>query len=233
MTTKNLLIPLLVLIALPSAWAKGTADHGAPGVTPEQAYETLVAGNQRFVDGKATHPRQDVARRAELAMGQKPHTIVLSCSDSRVPPELVFDQGLGELFVVRVAGNVLGAAAVASMEYAVEHLGARLIVVMGHDSCGAVKAALTTPKGKSAGSPDLDTLVAQIQPNLEKVKPEDDKTIRGPVRANVDGVTRQLTRKSEILRKAVESGKVKVVSAIYALASGKVEFWNNEGVSKR
>ena len=134
--------------------------------------------------------------------GQKPHTIVVSCSDSRVPPELVFDQGLGNLFVVRAAGQVLGDAAVGSIEYAIEHLGPKLIVILGHDSCGAVNAALSTPDGQSAGSQGLDTLVNKIKP---AVRPwaaswQKDPTLGEPVRANVLSVAMDMMRRSRIVR---------------------------------
>ncbi len=226
------LYPLVLFAVLvPAALAN---DHGAAnGATPAATLEELKQGNTRFVDGKPSHRRADPVRRRELATGQQPSAIVLSCSDSRVPPELVFDHGLGEIFTVRVAGNVLGAATVASIEYAVEHLGARLIVVMGHESCGAVKAALTTPMGKSAGSPDLDALVSTIKPGLRDVNREvasEDKTVRGPVMKNVDAVGARLISRSRIVRKAVEEGRVAVVHAVYGLESGKVDFWHTDGV---
>ncbi len=229
-------IATLMLAFSLSSLSFASGEHEEPqGVAPKQAYQELLSGNKRFLDGKVSHPKQDEARRRSLASGQQPHTIVLSCSDSRVPPELVFDQGLGELFTVRVAGNVLGAATVASIEYAVEHLGSRLIVVMGHESCGAVKAALGAKKGQTSGSPDLDTLVAAIQPNLEGVDRSlaaADKTIREPVKRNVNGVATQLLRRSLIVRKAVESGKVSIVPAIYGLESGKVDFWDTASLEK-
>jgi carbonic anhydrase len=225
--------PLLLALALSStlAFASGGGGHEPPaGPAPEAVLGELKAGNRRFIDGKLTHPRQDAARRKELAGGQAPSAIVLSCSDSRVPPELVFDKGLGELFTVRVAGNVVGMDAMASIEYAVEHLGARLIVVMGHESCGAVKAALTTPAGKGAGSPDLDGLVATIQGNLGEgtdraIASADDKKLRRPVMRNVDAVAARLLSRSKVLRKRHEEGKVRIVPAVYSLETGAVEFW--------
>lgn len=205
-------------------------DHAPPaGLAPRESYQALLEGNRRYTTGGMKHANQDNVRRHELISGQKPHAIVLSCSDSRVPPELIFDQGLGEIFVVRVAGNVLGTSTVASIEYAVEHLGSRLIVVLGHESCGAVKAALATPPNGTAGSGDLDGLVAAIQPNLETFNrsiASEDPTVRRPVMSNVDGVTRQLVKRSHILRRAVSEGRVAVVKGIYSLESGKVEYWD-------
>ncbi len=216
---KRILLVLLGIVSL-SAWA---SDHAAPAVPPDEALKRLKAGNERFIAGKAQHPEQDEHRRQELTTGQFPFAIVLGCSDSRVPPELVFDQGLGDLFGVRVAGNVLDPATVASMEYAVEHLGSKLILILGHEACGAVKAALSTPKGSSAGSPDLDLLVQTIQPN---VKGDDvsDPLLRLPVRHNVEGIARSLLERSKLIRDKVSLGQVRIVRGVYALSSGKVEF---------
>jgi carbonic anhydrase len=211
-------------------------ESAAPATSPARTFEELKAGNQRFIDGKAEHSLADPVRRKELATEQHPKAIVLSCSDSRVPPELVFDKGLGELFTVRVAGNVLGAATVASIEYAVEHLGARLVVILGHESCGAVKAAISTPLGQSAGSPDLDSLISTLKPNLREVSRDiasDDKTLRKPVMANVDAVGSRLLQRSRIVRKHVEEGKLAIVYGIYGLESGKVDFWHVEALNPK
>jgi carbonic anhydrase len=212
-----------------------SASHTAesPSVTPLDALNLLKEGNRRFSEGEPSHAHQGAQRRRELASGQKPSAIILSCADSRVPPELVFDQGLGELFTIRVAGNVLGAATVASIEYAIEHLGSRLIVVMGHESCGAVKAALSTGRGKSAGSADLDVLVSMIQPAIETSEGRmpasalEDKTLRKPVMQNVNWVADRLVSRSRLIRKKVEAGQVQIVRAIYGMESGQVDFWLN------
>jgi carbonic anhydrase len=202
--------------------------HGhsaASGKSPRDSLDLLRQGNQRFVEGKMTAQRRDEKTRSELAAVQKPFAIVLSCSDSRVPPEVVFDQGLGDVFVVRTAGHVLDPGPIASIEYALEHLGARLIVVMGHESCGAVKAALTTPVGKTAGSVDLDRLVAKIKPYLSSLKPlSTDSLLRGPVKANTAGVARELMKKSVIVREKLRHQEISLVTAIYGLSTGQVEF---------
>lgn len=202
------------------------SGNAAPaGRPPRESLELLRQGNQRFVENKMTSPRRDDKTRMELSGTQRPFAVVLSCSDSRVPPEVVFDQGLGDVFVVRNAGHVLDAGPIASVEYALEHLGARLIVVMGHESCGAVKAALSTPVGKSAGSVDLDRLVAKIRPHLGSLKPmSSDKLLRGPVKANTAGVARELVKKSAIVRDKLQHQEVSLVTAIYGLSSGQVEF---------
>ena len=227
-------LSITLLPATTGVFARDThsAHHAeSKGVPAAAALKMLQEGNQRFVEGKVKHPDQDIPRRKELASGQKPSAIILSCSDSRVPPELVFDQGLGDVFVVRVAGNIVDSAGMASIEYAVEHLGANLIVVMGHESCGAVKAALTTPRGQSAGSPDLDILVSTIQPALGETDPAttaQDKTIRKPVIRNIDAVADHLLLRSKILREANEKGTLKITRAIYSLGTGKVEFWDQK-----
>lgn len=207
----------------PAAHAEHKRESGP--VTAEKSYSMLKNGNTRFVKG---YLRRDGATKSDiqrLAAGQKPHAIVLSCSDSRVPPEVVFDQKLGEIFVVRTAGQALDAAAIASIEYAVSHLGSNLIIVMGHESCGAVKAALSTLKGGDAGSPWLNKLVADLHPRLKRFT--DLSQTEGVIVeswANVEGVTSDLLDRSEIVRRLVESGEVSVQKALYHLGSGQVEW---------
>lgn len=218
------------------AAASHTTAHAARGLAFAEAYSELQKGNARFVAGKSLHRKQDPTRRKELAAGQKPHAVILSCSDSRVPPELVFDQGLGEVFPIRVAGNILGAAQVASIEYAVEHLGSNLIVVMGHESCGAVKAALGTKRGETTGSIDLDSLISSVQGNLSygpnaeanRMVAAEDKKLRAPVMANVDAVASSLANRSKILKKYIGEGQVKIIKGVYSLESGKVDFWDDK-----
>jgi carbonic anhydrase len=202
------------------------SSHSAvSGKPPREALDMLRQGNQRFIEGKMTAPRRDEKTRSELAASQQPFAIVLSCSDSRVPPEVIFDQGLGDIFVVRTAGQVLDPGPIASIEYALEHLGARLIIVMGHESCGAVKAALTTPAGRSAGSADLDRLVAKIKPYMSSFRPTGmDKLLRGPVKSNTAGVARELMKKSAIVREKLKNQDISLVTAIYGLSTGQVEF---------
>jgi carbonic anhydrase len=219
-----LMCSVVPLIQVPTASAE---EHPAvESMAKWDAFNELQAGNKRFLKANPKyHPDED--RRLELVDGQHPHSIVLSCSDSRVPPELIFDQGLGDIFTIRVAGEVLDASAIGSIEYAVEHLGSKVIVVLGHESCGAVKAALATPKGQSAGSPSLDKMIAAIQDNLDgnMLYSPEDKTLRGPVRANVTAVARQLVQRSPIIQKAIESGEILLAQGIYSLKSGEVEYW--------
>lgn len=222
------LVPLLFVRSI--ALANGPLPETTEAISPDVAFHQLREGNRRFARGETTHPHQDVARIKDLAAGQSPHTVVLSCSDSRVPPELVFDQGLGDLFVVRSAGHVLSSTAIASIEYAVEHLGARLIVVMGHKSCGAVKAALQTPVGKSSGSTHIDGMIAEIQRNLRSVDRSlasaspSDPGMKKQVRANTDVVADQLFERSALIRAEIEKGRVKIMRGFYNLETGLVEF---------
>jgi carbonic anhydrase len=191
---------------------------------PKVALKELKEGNVRFVSERpmALSTTTD-SHRLQLVQGQNPHTVVLSCSDSRLPPEHVFDQGLGKIFTIRVAGNVLNEEAVASIEYAVAHLGSRLIVVMGHESCGAVKAALHTPVDQCAGSPSLNKLIRKIRGNIGKVSSVC-PVLREPVMKNASATAKDLVKRSKIIRDAVKSGAVHVQEAIYKLESGTVEF---------
>ncbi|MEY2986818.1 MAG: hypothetical protein RJB13_339 [Pseudomonadota bacterium] len=204
---------------------KSAAHSQNIGRPPREVIDSLKEGNQRFIDGKMSAPRRDGKTRSELVAMQRPSAIVLSCSDSRVPPEVLFDQGIGDIFVIRTAGQVLDPSPIASIEYAVAHLGTRLVVVLGHESCGAVGAALTTPVGTSAGSVDLDKLVAKIKPYIASFKPSSNDTLlRGPVKANASGVARELVRRSEIVRNKLQSQELSLVTAIYSLSTGQVEF---------
>ncbi len=193
--------------------------------SPQSAYTKLLAGHKRYMqmslrkDGKAIKDRQ------KLATGQEPHTVILSCSDSRVPPEIIFDQALGEIFVIRTAGQMLDSSSIASIEYAVSHLGTNLIVVMGHESCGAVKAALDTLKGADAGSSWLNKLVGDIHPRVRKFSdlPRSEGVVVESW-SNVIGVSEDLRLRSKIIDDAVKSGDVEIKKALYHLGSGNVEW---------
>ena len=209
------------------AAAHGNEHHKreAGPVDASTALRYLRNGNKRFTEHKLRNDGISAKDLERLSKGQKPHAIVLSCSDSRVPPEILFDQKLGEIFVVRTAGQSLDSSAVASIEYAVSHLGSNLIVVMGHESCGAVKAALSTISGADAGSPSLNKLVGDLHPRLARFS-------RAPASAgymneswaNVEGVANDLAARSEIIQKSIESGEVKIEKALYHLGSGSVEW---------
>jgi carbonic anhydrase len=211
---------LVILAATPVMASNGAA----PAVTPAQALERLKAGNARFVEDVGADLKVDAERRAELLAGQAPYALVLSCADSRVPPEIVFNTGLGELFVVRAAGQVLDRSVLASLEYGAEHLKSPLLVVMGHEFCGAVKAARERKPGASMG-PNLDFLLKQIQPAVAHAdKAIFEEPLRAAILANVAQEVNDLQLQSPILRSAVERGKLQIVGAFYELTTGKVIF---------
>lgn len=191
------------------------------GPSADEALKQLLDSNQHCVTGKLVQ-HDIVTRRSELVKGQHPSAVVLSCSDSRVPPELIFDQGLGDIFVVRVAGNVVDGVTLGSIEYAVEHLNTPLIIVMGHDKCGAVSAAV------QGGAPEgnIGSIVAKIAPSVNKAKAagkKGDDLLDAAIIENVRSVTANLTKDSTIIKHLVEEKKVKIVPAKYNLVSGKVE----------
>jgi len=200
------------------------AQHAAAPArsNPNEAlWSSLTAGNARFVAG---HPKAHalVALRNSLAKGQQPKVAVLACSDSRVAPETVFDQSLGDLFVVRSAGNIADAIGRGSLEYAVEHLGSTLIVVMGHTSCGAVKAACAEEK---MPTPNLQAIVDQIDPavKMAKTQAQGEAVLDAAIRDNVRQSAKDLLDHSDVLHHMVDEGKVTIIEAIYHLDTGKVE----------
>lgn len=184
----------------------------------KDALQRLKDGNARFANAQRDTAVPDAAEIQKHTGGQAPYAILLSCADSRVAPELAFDAGIGELFVLRVAGNVANTSTIASIEYAVAHLGTKLIVVMGHQSCGAVGAAVA---GGDNG-PNLNKLVSYIQPAVDKLGKDADVADIIKENANVSAST--LTAQSDIISNAVASDGVKIVSAYYNLDSGKVDF---------
>jgi carbonic anhydrase len=164
---------------------------------------------------------QAAKRRAELTKSQHPFAIIVSCSDSRVPPEIVFDQGLGDLFVIRVAGNVIDDHSLGSIEYAVDHLAVRLVVVLGHQRCGAVKAAKDTIATKTEAPAHIQSLVTAIQPAVEATVHGDLETT---VKANVKDVLQALRSSTPVLKPKVDSGELRVLGAYYTLDTGAVSF---------
>jgi len=201
-----------------------------PGI---EALERLREGNRRYVTGVGQNRPIGSMRRAELVTGQEPHAIILGCADSRVPPELLFDHGLGELFVVRVAGNVATKTQIGSIELAVERFSTRLIVVLGHTGCGMVLETLRSAleRGDEELSPSLSTLVAEIQPVItallsESNEHDPDTLLRRAVRANVRNSVRRLRTQSEILERLTQTDDLCVVGAEYSLETGEVYFFD-------
>src|SRR5687768_12260469 len=198
------------------------ANGGAP--TPADGVARLKAGNARFVANPAGALAIDADKRAALAKGQSPFATVLSCADSRVPPEVIFHAGLGELFVVRAAGHVADHSVLASVEYGAEHLHIPLVVVMGHEMCGAVKAAVETPPGTSLG-PNLDYLLKAIRPAVARTAGQPAEVrLRAAVLENVEETINDLMTKSAVLRHLADAGTVKLIGAYYELATGRVHF---------
>jgi carbonic anhydrase len=194
------------------------AQEPAAALAADRAIARLMAGNQRYIQHKEQHPDQSLGRRKELRAGQHPFAVILGCADSRVSPEILFDEGLGDLFVVRVAGNIVDDAILGSIEYAVEHLGTRLIMVLGHEKCGAVSAAVAG--GIAPGH--ISALVAAIQPSVDASSKEPGDKIHNCVVANARRVARQVRESEPVLKDAVEKHGVRVVSADYALDTGRV-----------
>jgi carbonic anhydrase len=206
---------LAILILFLSALSVGQKTEQI--VSADSALAELKAGNAHHVAHRYTHPHQTSERQRELASGQHPHTQVLSCSDSRVPPEVVFDQGLGDLFVVRVAGNVASDSELGSLEYGALHLHVPLLVVLGHQHCGAVTAAVEG--GEAEGH--IGSLVTLIRPAVEATKGMPGDPVDNAVKANVEMTVKKL-RSSPIFSELIAGGKLKIVGAVYSLDTGKV-----------
>ncbi len=194
-------------------------------MTIDEILTRLKKGNENFMADNLSHKNEDKERRSELVDGQDPFAIVLSCADSRVVPELAFDTGLGELFVARVAGNVANTSTIASIEYSVFALKTKVIVVMGHESCGAVGAAV---KGGDLGY-NLNMLLAHVTPALAAA--DEGATVNDIVKINARLTAKELVNRSSILANAVNDGKLKIVPAYYNFASGRVDFLDEENLS--
>jgi carbonic anhydrase len=201
-------------------------------ISASEALERLVEGNRRFVSGDRNGESTGHTRRSELAGGQEPFAIVLGCSDSRVPAEIVFDQGLGDLFVIRVAGNIVASSQIGSVEFAAERFGTPLVVVLGHSQCGAVLATLEQiMRPREAQSPNLRSIVDRVRPSVETLlatdlKNDPDALVQQAVRANVRASANQLRHGSELLEQLIQRKKFRVVGAEYSLGSGVVEFFD-------
>ncbi|MFB7830745.1 carbonic anhydrase [Streptomyces sp. NPDC056056] len=200
-----------------------------PRTSPAVALDALLAGNTRFVSGAPQHPNQDAARRTELAPGQDPFAVILGCSDSRLAAEIIFDQGLGDLFVVRTAGHVLGTEVLGSVEYATSVLGARLVVVLGHDSCGAVAAARAAVEDGFAAGGFVRDIVERVTPSILAARTAgltaDTDIIDEHIRHTVD----LMLERSRLLSDQVASGDVAVVGLGYALTEGNARVVTTHG----
>jgi carbonic anhydrase len=190
--------------------------------TADEALKALIAGNERFVTGQlaSVTPKEMSERRAELTKGQKPFAIVVCCSDSRVGPEIVFDQELGNIFVVRTAGEVLDAAGTGSIEYAVAHLGSPLLVVLGHESCGAVAAAVADAKEPG----NIADIVKAIRPAVEQTRKEPGDPLANAIRMNAADIAGRLSKTGPVISEKVKAGKLTVKAAVLSLQTGQVEW---------
>jgi len=218
------------LAASLAAFAALTVSAAADGNPQTDALAKLKAGNARFVSDPSDALPVSASRRNAVAQGQSPYATVLSCADSRVPPEIVFHAGLGDLFVVRAAGHVPDRAVLASLEYGAEHLHAPLLVVMGHEMCGAVKAAVDTPPGASLG-PNFDYLIKAIRPAVTRAADQPaESRLRVAILENVEETINTIVESSSVLRQLAEAQRLMVVGAYYELSTGRVHFSQPVGV---
>ncbi len=188
----------------------------------DKALKLLKEGNRRFVAGEMIHPDQTVDRRREVAKGQQPFAIIVGCVDSRVPPEIVFDRGLGDLLVIRTAGHAIDSASLNSVEFGVHELGIPLVMVLGHQRCGAVAATIEAVETHAKPHGALAALVKTIKPAVLKARGRPRDLLDNAVTANVELTVRRLSA-SKILSGFIEKGKIRIVGARYDLATGKVE----------
>ncbi len=213
------------IVTVLAIWCGPAAAAEGSGITADDALRKLMDGNKHFVAQQMTSSKMcSLGIRESLTKVQKPYAIILCCSDSRVPPEIIFDKGLGEIFVVRVAGNVPDPIILGSIEYAAEHLGSPLIMVLGHERCGAVTAAVEA-KGKPEGN--IGAIIKTIAPAVSKAKKEykgKDKAqlVETAIDDNIKLVEANLTKQSPVLNHLAKEGKIKIVAAKYDLDDGKV-----------
>jgi carbonic anhydrase len=215
MKTPSRVAAVLLSVFLPTLVL--AADHTSPSVSPDAALARLKAGNQRFVSASVSSGKPVAARRAATANGQHPFAIVVGCADSRTSPEIIFDQSIGDLFVERTAGNLVDDYALGSIEYAVEHLGTRLIVVLGHQNCGAVQAAVFG--GEAPGH--IHALVSAIHPAVDATKGKPGDPLTNAIHANAARVAEKIRKKGRFGDLAPQ---IRVVEGYYDLQSGKVSW---------
>lgn len=221
-------------VSTASALIAGCAPAAAPTLTPEppvttgdQALQRLLRGNQRFVGALAANPNQTIERREQVAGAQTPFAIILGCSDSRVSPVIVFDQGIGDLFVVRLAGNLFdNNIGLGSIEYAAEHFHSPLLMVLGHGSCGAVSSTIEAMEQNATVPGKIGDIVDAIRPIVEQVKGQPGDLLENAIRANVLHVVQELRNADPFIKDLQAAGKLKIAGAYYALSSGKVEMLN-------
>ena len=188
----------------------------------------LKQGNQRFIDGKPIHAHTSQKRRENLVSGQNPFAVILGCADSRVPIELIFDQGLGDLFVIRNAGNVMMTDVMGSVEYAANHLKTQAVIIMGHEGCGAVTAALKSREERAKEPPELQQVLGQIDPAIKDINPQAEDAVNQGVEANVRWTIR-MANQIQKERSHPDVDGITFVGAVYELETGKVRFLDERG----
>lgn len=192
--------------------------------TPQESWDAMKAGNTRFHNGEPAHPRQDIDRRSNVAEGQTPYAALFGCADSRLSAEIIFDVGLGDLFVVRNAGQVIGDTVLGSLEYAVEVLGVPLILVLGHDNCGAIRATIDVSEGKvPATGHYIHEIAKRIMPTVQLANSQGNTDIDTITQMHIKDTADDMMRESKVIRDAVLAGKLGVVGANYSLRDGEVQ----------
>ncbi|MFD3475920.1 carbonic anhydrase [Streptomyces sp. NPDC058695] len=198
--------------------------------TPREAFELLMAGNQRFVSGACEHPNQDAVRRAEIAPSQQPFAVLFGCSDSRLAAEIIFDRGLGDLFVVRTAGHVAGAEVLGSIEFGVSVLDAPLVVVLGHDSCGAVAAACSALEDGQTPGGFVRDVVERVTPSVLAARAAGRETAEEILAEHIEHTVDLLLERSRVLAERVAAGRLAVVGLSYRLADGSAQLVASRGL---
>lgn len=206
----------------PSPASAATPQADDPVDTPAEALRRLLAGNHRFTTGHGRHPHQGLEDLHRLAAGQHPFAITVGCADSRVAPEVLFDQGLGDLFDNRVAGNIVDDLLLGSVEFAVEEFGSLLIVVLGHERCGAITATIDAIRTGGTAPGHIGTIVESLRPVVESVLDEPGDPVENAVRANIAAQVRALPQRSRIIHEKMRQGALRVVGARYDLDDGRV-----------
>ncbi|GAA3065400.1 MULTISPECIES: carbonic anhydrase [Actinomycetes] len=201
----------------------------SPAPSPAEVWERLQAGNARFVSGEVAHPNQNAARRSSLTDGQHPMAVIFGCSDSRLAAEIIFDVGLGDVFVVRTAGQVIDDAVLGSLEYSVDVLEVPLIVVLGHDSCGAVTAAMESAASATTPTGFVRSLVERITPSVLAAQRQGLTTVNETVEEHVKQTVSRITEHSRAIYEAVQDGRTAVIGVTYRLAEGRADLVSTTG----
>lgn len=198
-------------------------------LTPQEAIKKLVDGNERFASGSSIHPNRCDETKNAILNQQKPFVAVLSCSDSRVPVEIIFDAGLGDIFAVRTAGHVLSKEVLGSLEYAVKSLGVKLVMILGHENCGAIKTAIETYQDKSYDnlSENLQSIMNHIYPAIENTDSTNEDFLNCAIKSNIDYQLEDLLNKDEYIASKVKDGEIAIIGAMYSLSTGKVKFFEH------